>query len=436
MARIDLSPLPHREAIEYLRSKGYAHELQRFHHLDHFREEHARNWVVAKAMGDDVSRAIRQEFDRALSEGRTLSDFQGDLAPRLREMGWWGKGEMEDPVTGEMEEVQLGSMHRLRTIFDTNMRTAHAAGHWASIQRTKRAFPYLHYIQIQRPTKRHDHARFHDKIWRVDDPVWLRIYPPNGFFCGCIVIQRTEGWMRRNSRTVDERIDLEEEDWTHRRSGEVLQIPRGIQPGFDTNPGAVWLDTRADWTAMTPDLSSEQRATEYGLVEGLRLRRLSDGRETTIVTGANSQPVAMRTASAEEPFKVSLDGLRLPQRPGFIHSHITEASLSADDLQLLFSTGGDSITAIGPGGSMWRARRLPDGLLAPALREMRSRLSIYGDDLSRNEHGAEIFMHARMLYLEKTGVVTYHHHMTRRVRQILDQNTDLIRKLSDVYPAR
>ncbi len=155
MARIDLEPLPHREAIEYFRSKGYAHELQRFHHLDHFREDHARNWVVAKAMQDDVARAIREAFETALTEGQPLAAFQEGLAPRLQQLGWWGRAEMEDPVTGETEEVQLGSMRRLRVIFDTNMRTAHAAGHWAAIQRTKTAFPYLHYIQIQRPTKRH-----------------------------------------------------------------------------------------------------------------------------------------------------------------------------------------------------------------------------------------------------------------------------------------
>jgi uncharacterized protein with gpF-like domain len=178
MTGIDLRPLPHRDAVEYFTSKGYAPALQRFHHLDLFREEHARNWVVAKAMRDDVSRAIRDEMTRALAEGRTLAQFQETLAPRLQELGWWGREMMSDPLTGEMVEAQLGSMRRLRTIFDTNMRTAHAAGHWAAIQRTKRGFPYLQYMQVERPTKRHDHSRFHDKIWRVDDPIWLRIYPP------------------------------------------------------------------------------------------------------------------------------------------------------------------------------------------------------------------------------------------------------------------
>ncbi|QFQ88259.1 hypothetical protein F8A10_12135 [Paracoccus kondratievae] len=435
MAQTVLEPLPHREAIEYLRSKGFAHELQRFHHLDHFREDHARNWVVAKAMQDDVSRAIREAVESALADGRPLGEFQQDLAPRLQRMGWWGKTEMEDPVTGETELVRLGSMHRLRVIFDTNMRTAHAAGHWAAIQRTKTAFPYLHYIQIQRPTKRHDHARFHDRIWRVDDPIWLKIYPPNGYFCGCVVIQRTEGWMRRNGRTVDPPLDLEEEEWTHKRSGEVHMIARGIQPGFDTNPGAVWLDIGADWERMTPDLTPARRVTEKGLIEGLRLRRLSDGRETLIITDADSRPVAMRTADPERPNAVSLDGLDVPERSSLLHSHITDAALSTEDLLTFDDYVAHAITAISPGGSMWRVTRVPGSSLRGLLGHYATDLPSFADELRQNEHAAQIFFHARLLWLEKMGAVTYHWRMSERVRQIMDANADLVRRLSDVRPA-
>ncbi|UFS63833.1 phage head morphogenesis protein [Paracoccus denitrificans] len=433
MARIELAPLPHREAIEYLQSKGYAHELQRFHHLDHFREDHARNWVVAKAMQDDVSRAIREAVESALIEGRPLADFQQDLAPRLQRMGWWGKAEMEDPVTGQTELVQLGSMHRLRTIFDTNMRTAHAAGHWAAIQRTKTAFPYLHYIQIQRPTKRHDHARFHDRIWHVDDPIWLKIYPPNGYFCGCIALQRTEGWMRRNARTVDEALDLEEEEWVHKRSGEVHRVPAGIQPGFDTNPGAVWLDIKRDWDEMTPDLTPERRATERGLIEGLRLHRLSDGRETLIITDADSQPVAMRTADPESPNLVSFKDIDLPPAPSFLHSHVNETSLSIEDIRSLHEEGGSAITAISPGGSIWRATR---GQEPPrrAIAEFHMRaLPGHRTELEAlsPEHGRSIYQHALMLWLERRGVITYSYRVSERNRQLFDRYADLIGSLTD-----
>lgn len=436
MARIELEPLPHREAIEYLRSKGYAHELQRFHHLDHFREEHARNWVVAKAMRDDVTRAIRAEVERTIAEGRTLSQFQTELAPRLKEMGWWGKALVEDPVTGETEEAQLGSMHRLRTIFDTNMRTAHAAGHWAAIWRTRKGFPYLEYVQIERRTKRHDHARFHGRIWRVEDPIWQRIYPPNGYFCGCTVLQRTEGWMRRNGRTVDDTPDLDEVEWTNKRSGETTRVPRGITPGFDTNPGAVWMDREGAFEAVTPDLSDDRRATERGLIDGLRLRRLSDGRETLIVTDADSQPVAMRSAPADRPGSVTATGMLLPATPGFLHSHLSEASLSIEDIRLLHSARASAITAISPGGSLWRATRgtEPPRLALDEFARQRypgARAALQAMD---RQDADAVVSHALMLWLERKGVITYSWEVSERNRQLFDRHIDLIRSLSDDPP--
>jgi len=434
MARTELKPLPHREAIEYFRSKGFAHELQRFDHLDHWREDHARNWVVAKAMRDDVSRAIRAEIDRTLADGRTLQQFQAELAPRLKEMGWWGKEMMEDPVTGELKEVQLGSMHRLRVIFDTNMRTAHAAGHWAAIQRTKQAFPYLHYIQIERPTKRHSHTRFHDRIWRVDDPVWLRVYPPNGYFCGCLVIQRTEGWMRRNSRTPDEALDLEEEEWTHARSGEVHMIPRGIHPGFDTNPGAVWLDIERRAVEVMPDLPTERRAVERGHLQSLRLRRLGIGRETLIIADAEGEGIAMSDATPERPDFVSVDELAviggLPARATILHSHLTETGLSREDIGLLQHPQIRAITAISPGGSIWRAvvgrEPLRNQIRDFAVNALRQ------PDLAHlsPEDRMQVSQHALGLFLEKRGVIHYHYSVTDRLRQLFARYADLIERLS------
>lgn len=435
MAQIVLEPLAHREAIEYFRSKGYAPQMQRYSYLDHWREDHARDFVVAKALRDDVLEAIRGELDRALAEGRTLQQFQEDLQPTLEKLGWWGRKLERDPLTGELQEVQLGSLRRLRTIFDTNMRTAHAAGHWARIQRTKKAFPYLQYIQIERPTKRHDHARFHDHIWHVDDPIWLIIYPPNGYFCGCTVIQRTEGWMRRNGRTVSDPIDLEAMPWTNRRTGEVSMVPRGITPGFDANPGATWLALGDDWTRMTPDLTPQRRISEQGIIEGLRLRRVGDGRETLVIADpVSAMPTAIRTAEIDTPNFVALDGLDIPAEASFIHSHITEATLSVDDLSTLFRHAGHSITAITPGGSIWRAARVPQAEVRPLIAEFATLIPEFAEELRRIDRAAEVFAHARMLWLERKGAVTYSYRMSARVRQMMDANADLLRRLIDARP--
>lgn len=430
----EFKPLPHREAIEYFKSKGFAAQLQRFHHLDHWREEHARNWVVAKAMRDDVSVAIRQAMTRALEEGRTMAQFQAELKPTLEKLGWWGRQEMLDPLTGETKEVQLGSMRRLKVIFDTNMRTAHAAGHWAAIMRTKKAFPYLEYVQIDRPSKRHDHARFHGGVWRVDDPIWLRIYPPNGWFCGCHVLQRTEGWMTRNNRTVSDAPDLDEKPWVHKRTGQVFEVPRGVNPGFDANPGAAWLNSREAWEKVTPDLTPERRASELGLIEGLRLQRLGQGLETLTATDAAGQPLWTEHGKAETPAFVAFPHYRMPAGGALLHSHMTDATLSTMDLASMFDSGAASITAITPGGAIWRALRNPTASVRPALAEFSLRLGPFGPDLARINDGQFVYNHALALWLEKNGVITYHFYQTERVRQMLAQYADLLRRLIDGNP--
>ena len=431
---IDLKPLPHREAIAYFDSKGYAPQLQRFHHLDHWREEHARNWVVAKAMRDDVAQLLREEMRRALVEGRTMAQFQADLAPKLQAMGWWGRQPMTDPLTGEASDVQLGSMRRLKVIFDTNMRTAHAAGHWAAIQRTKKSFPWLQYIQVDRPTKRHDHARFHDKIWSVDDPIWLRIYPPNGYFCGCHVLQRTEGWMKRNNRTPSDLIKLDELPWTHKRTGEVYMVPAGVNPGFDTNPGAAWLDIGRRADEAMPDLSPDRRAVERGLLQGLRLRRLGTGRETLIIADAEGSGIAMADAAPDRPDFVSVDDLAsvggLPSRAAILHSHLTETGLSREDIGLLQHPQIRAITAISPGGSIWRAvtgrEPLRDQIRDFAVNALRE------PDLAvlSPEDRMQLSQHALGLFLEKRGVIHYHYSVTDRLRQLFARYADLIERLS------
>jgi SPP1 gp7 family putative phage head morphogenesis protein len=439
VGRIALEPLPPADAITYFRSKGFAPQLQRFSHLDHWREDHARNFVVAKGMRDDVLELLQKELLRSMEEGRTLEQFQADLEPALQKAGWWGQSVMRDPVTGIETEVQLGSMHRLRTIYDTNMRTAHAAGHWARIQRTKRALPYLHYIQVERTTKRDDHARFHDKIWHVDDPIWQIIYPPNGYFCGCHVIQRTEGWLRRKGRTVSDPMDLEAEAWTNPRTGETTDLPRGVTPGFDANPGAVWLDLKARVAEVMPDLDDDRQAHERGMLQALRLRRMTLGRETLAVADVNGDAYIAADADPERPGVIDVSGVLRQDggafqadRVALLHSHLTESPLSRADLMTLRVPQVRSVVAITPEGSIWRARPAQEMMSRKVTEfsvQAKPILLRFSIPLSKEDR-AHIINHALALFLERRGAIHYTYSLTGRMRRLFATYADLIERLS------
>ena len=256
---------PPQEALDWFLAKGFR---VGFDYREVWREEHAIAFTVAKIMQLDLLADVRAAVDQALTEGLTFSEFQDRLTPILQEKGWWGIQEMTDPITGETRDVQLGSPRRLRIIYDTNLRTARAAGQWARIQRTKSAFPYLLYTLGPSREHRPEHVQWHGTLLPVDDPFWSVAYPPSGWGCKCRVrpvsaseydrLQKT-GIPAPSSQATQE-IDpktglptgrrtpatvpvqttappMPRVEWINKRTGVVQQVPRGIDPGWDYNPG-------------------------------------------------------------------------------------------------------------------------------------------------------------------------------------------------------
>lgn len=256
---------PPRDALDWFRAKGLKPS---FDWADVWREEHAVAFTVAKMLHLDLLADVRAEVDRALAEGLTFHDFQKRLAPVLQEKGWWGVKELTDPLTGETKQVQLGSPRRLRVIYDTNLRTARAAGQWARIRRTQNSHPYLLYTVGPSREHRPEHLSWHGTLLPVDDPWWKTHFVPNGWGCKCRIRQISRREHDRLVKTglpvppnaATQELDpetglptgrrvratvpvkttapkLSTVEWVHPRTGTVMDVPRGIDPGWDYNPG-------------------------------------------------------------------------------------------------------------------------------------------------------------------------------------------------------
>ncbi|CAA0111686.1 Uncharacterised protein [BD1-7 clade bacterium] len=225
-------PVP-QAALDYLRAKGYAVS---FDHRDIWQAEHANAFTVAKAMQLDILETVREAVDQALESGQTFAEFQKQLQPTLEKKGWWGVGEETDPQTGESREVQLGSPRRLKTIYRTNLRTARAAGQWQRIQRNKQLRPYLRYRLGPSLEHREDHVKWNTLILPVDDPFWRTHFAPNGWGCKCRIDQISAAEAERLGG-VSQRPKLETREYVNKRTGEVVNVPKGIDPGWDYNSG-------------------------------------------------------------------------------------------------------------------------------------------------------------------------------------------------------
>lgn len=278
------NPGPPPEVSEYFKHKGLKPS---FSWQDVEPQEHAVQFSVAKAMQVDVLQTIKGELQKALDDGIPFDQFQKELEPRLRKLGWWGVKEMRDPKTGEIRKVTLGSPRRLKTIYRANVRSARAAGQWQRIERTKKALPYLVYMIGPSENHRPEHEAKNGLVLPVDDPFWLQWMPPNGWGCKCRVRQIT--------RREAEEIGIEESpqypmrDITNGRTGEVKSIPVGIDPGWDTNAGIHRQKGMQEFINGKLDDADPAiaRAAARDMATSWRVRRIHEG------SAHGAAPIAM-----------------------------------------------------------------------------------------------------------------------------------------------
>lgn len=229
--------LPPEEALKLFRSKGYKIG---FAWQDVWQQEHEAAFTVAKMMDLDLLRDVRGAVDKAIAEGKTFREFRRNIEPTLHDAGWWGRKEQIDPVTGEKREVQLGSVRRLRTIFRVNMQTAYAAGDWKQIEDNAQSAPYLMYDAIDDGRTRPEHKAWDGTVLRWDDPWWDTHRPPNGWNCRCGTIQLSARDVERLGKkpaTQPPKFSNDTREYVNPRTGEVIDVPRGVDPGWAYNPG-------------------------------------------------------------------------------------------------------------------------------------------------------------------------------------------------------
>ncbi len=238
MPEPEILDVPPGEAVEHFRAKG--HHVG-FDWRDTSAALHTRSFTVAKAMRLDILRDIRGAVDEAIAKGETFATFQARLEPLLVKKGWWGRQKIVDPATGKVRTVQLGSLHRLKTIFDTNLRTSYAHGRWQRIQRLKDRMPYLRYVAVHDNRTRDQHRAWHGIVLPVDHPFWETHFPPNGWRCRCTVQQMDKDDLKRFNLKVSPDPKVRTRPWRNRRTGKVEHVPVGIAPGFAHNVGTVDL---------------------------------------------------------------------------------------------------------------------------------------------------------------------------------------------------
>lgn len=225
---IEAIDLPFDAAIRFFRAKLNTTTAQ---WTDAYASANVRAFAVAGAASEALVEDFRRAIDRALAEGTTLEEFRAAFDDIVARHGWQHTGRRN---------------WRSRIIFDTNLRTAHAAGRYAALTEpdTLRAFPFWQYNHSGALHPRKEHLRWDGMVLASDDPFWATNYPPNGWHCGCFVTPVSVGGLRRQGKAgPDPSPDLlfRAEEVGGRR----VMVPEGVDPGFEYNAGMTWLRPEA-----------------------------------------------------------------------------------------------------------------------------------------------------------------------------------------------
>ncbi len=95
--------------------------------------------------------------------------------------------------------------------------------------RVRGILPFFRYVTQADERVRPNHAVWHNRFFRRDDPVWRRIWPPNGFRCRCFIRGVTVTQVR---------------DYGIRSSRKPSAGQGAPDPGFEAAPG-VFLEAQA-----------------------------------------------------------------------------------------------------------------------------------------------------------------------------------------------
>lgn len=316
--------LPPGDTVRAFEARDTLHATVRWSEM--WQEDHARAFTVAKVAKLDMLAEIQASLADVLTNGGTFEQWQANLVPYLRSQGWWGDV-ADRSLTGTDEVVNVGP-RRLRTIFDTNLRTSRAAGRWSRIQELKGTRPFLRYTAVMDARTRPEHRRWHGTILPVDHEWWDTHFPPCGWYCRCTVRQLSQRELNAKGWSVSKvPDDGPPKPFYPAGSTTPVMVPAGISPGFAYNPGKASMEGAAGAAVRAVERAAfgsipAARATVDELVDSDALPRFLDQADGVFPIAVLDK-AGVRHLEAPSPVVVITPGVAGKQ--GRHHSDLTIA---------------------------------------------------------------------------------------------------------------
>ena len=191
--------------------------------------DHDRAFVVAGV----TDMAMLEEFQAAVIEGARTYDieaFGAEFDRLVEKYGWSYNG---------------GRDWRVRTIFETNIRTSFMAGRLRQMRDPDmvKARPYWQYIHADTRlplNPRPQHVTWDGLVLMWNDPWWNVHFPPNDWRCSCGVHSLSEDQLKRFGKSGPDEAPPSQQVLKRMSDGEMVILPAGVGRGWDYMPGDQW----------------------------------------------------------------------------------------------------------------------------------------------------------------------------------------------------
>ena len=235
-----LQKLAPKEAVAWLMARG-AKLTKSYAWQDVFQDEHGYQFTVSRLARLDLLQALHDALVKSVEGDLSRMDWMRDAEKLLADAGWWGTKAVTDPATGELVFTKFDPL-RLKLIYDVNTRQAYSTGLWERVERSKKTHPFVRYITKGDERVRASHAQWNGVTLAVDDPFWMTHWPINGWRCRCRVMSMSQRDYDAGKTPTGEPLKKEAppvalREYVNPRTGEISQVPVGIDPGFAYNPG-------------------------------------------------------------------------------------------------------------------------------------------------------------------------------------------------------
>ncbi len=228
------------QLIEYFNKKGYAITSN---WDDLWQQAHAHAKTIAGETKVTILEEVFNGIEKGLKKNHNRRLIAQDIAETLAKKGWYynhrGDSLFKQPALQAQEEAIKGNVNRLKLIVRQNAQSAYMSSAYKRYMDNVDDRPYWQYLAIMDGSTRHSHAQLHNKVFMYDNPIWDRIFPPNGFNCRCRVSTLSKRDMERNG------LEVSTAEMTKKKLDKA--VPEGKERyryGFNTdnNPQKFWVD--------------------------------------------------------------------------------------------------------------------------------------------------------------------------------------------------